>query len=238
MIALAVALGCLCLLFIPFAQKVRDGEGWVYSANNLKQIALALHNYHAVFKQFPPAVVRDKDGKPLYSWRVAILPYLEHDNLYKEFKLDEPWDSPQNIKLLEKMPREYSPAWLETKEPFTTYYQVIVGPGTVFEGPRPRLRDIPDGASKTLLIVEAAEPVLWSKPADLKYNPNGPIPALGGLFTKPTFFLGYESGRKPGFTAAFADGSTRFINLDTDEKTLRALITRNGGEPVDLSALD
>jgi hypothetical protein len=240
MISLAVALCFLCWALIPVAQKVRDGEGWVYSANNLKQIDLALHNYHQVFKQFPPAVVRGQDGRPLYSWRVAILPYLdlERDDLLKEFKLDEPWDSPHNIKLLERRPMVYAPAWRDTKIPHGTHYQVFVGPGTLFEGPRPSLRDIPDGADQTLLVVEAAEPVPWSKPVDLTYDPKGPLPRLGGLFSKPTFFMGWESGRKPGFNAVFADGSMRFIGSFTEESILRTLITRNGGEHVDLSILD
>ncbi len=63
--------------------------------NNLKQIALAYHNVHSATNTFPPPAIADKDGKPLLSWRVAILPYVEQQELYNKFKLDEPWDSPQ-----------------------------------------------------------------------------------------------------------------------------------------------
>jgi len=77
--------------------------------------------------------------------------------------------------------------------------------------------DFPDGLSATILIVEAAEPVPWPKPEELPYDPKKPLPKLGGLFSD-------------GFYAAFADGKVRFIRRDTDEKLIRAMITRNGGE--------
>lgn len=82
-----VSLGCF--LLYPRVVQVRNGEAWQRSANSLKSIAIALHHYHATCERFPPAVVRDKAGQPLYSWRVLLLPYLEEDNLYRQFKLDE-----------------------------------------------------------------------------------------------------------------------------------------------------
>src|SRR5207249_2796575 len=75
------------------------------SQNNLKQIGLAMHNYHDTYRHFPPQALTDKNGKPLLSWRVAVLPFIEQDNLYRQFKLDEPWDSEHNRKLLERMPK-------------------------------------------------------------------------------------------------------------------------------------
>ena len=98
------------------------------SSNNLKQIGVALHNYHGVYKTLPPPA-KTADGKPLLSWRVLILPFLEDDdNLYAQFKLDEPWDSPHNIKLLTKMPEVYAhPADPEAAKKGLTYYQVFVG---------------------------------------------------------------------------------------------------------------
>jgi hypothetical protein len=117
-------------------------------------------------------------------------------------------------------------------------YQVFVGPGTAFERDGLTFEDFPDGLANTILVVEGGEPVPWSKPAELAYDPAKPLPALGGLYTKPVHFLGYEVRRKPGFNALFADGTVRFIPSDTDETIIRALITRNGGELVDLSKLD
>jgi hypothetical protein len=113
-----------------------------------------------------------------------------------------------------------------------------VGPGTAFERAGLTLKDFPDGVENALLVVEAAEPVPWSKPADLVYDPDGPLPPLGCPFSRPVHFLCYEVYRKPGFNAVFGDGSSRFIDSRADEKTLRGLITRNGGEKVDLSKLD
>jgi hypothetical protein len=155
---------------------------------------------------------------------VLLLPYLEQQDLYKQFKLDEPWDSPNNLPLLEKMPRTYAPPRYKEHlvPPNHTICHVFVGPGTSFErGPAIRLQDgFPDGTSNTLFIVEAGEPVPWTKPEDLVYDPNGPLPQLKGLF-------------KHGFRVSMADGSRRFFSYDIPEKSLRALITRNGGEKAD-----
>jgi hypothetical protein len=232
----SVLVGLVFLLY-PSVVKVRDGEAWVRSAVSLKEIAIALHNYHSVHDHFPPAVVRDKNGQPLYSWRVLLLPYLEQDILYRKFKLDEPWDSPHNSQFLEPTPKCYVPRFGGNNPPGMTRYQVFVGPGTVFEHDGLTLDDITDGTAETLLVVEAGDPVPWSKPEDLTYSPDVPLPSLGGVFTKPVHFLGREIKRKPGFVAVFVDGTPRFIADDTDEVTIRSLITRNGGEKVDMSKL-
>ena len=91
-----------------------------------------MHNYHDHEKALPPAAVLGKDGRPLLSWRVLLLPYVEGQELYREFHLDEPWDSPHNIQLLERMPSAYEPF---KDSPFPrghTFYRVIVGPGSPF----------------------------------------------------------------------------------------------------------
>jgi hypothetical protein len=194
------------------------------SVNNLKQIGLALHHYHDAYGAFPQAALtkdmKDAGGKPLLSWRVAILPFLEEDTLYRQFKLDEPWDSPHNIKLLEKMPKVYAPVGVKTKQPHTTFYQGFSGPGAAFEVTRRiRIADFLDGTSNTILVAEAAEPVPWTKPEDMAYDPKKPLPKLGGM----------SSG---GFGAVFADGAGAFLRGNIDEKSLRALIGRNDGIPV------
>jgi RNA polymerase sigma factor (sigma-70 family) len=188
--------------------------------NNLKQMALAMHNYHDAYGRFPAPALRDKSGKPLLSWRVAILPFVEQDTLYKQFHLDEPWDSSHNKKLLAQMPALYAPTRTTTKEPYTTYDQVITGKGAMFEDRKgPRIADITDGTSNTIMIVEAGQAVPWTKPEDVEYDPEGPLPKLGAEFPE-------------GFLAAFADGSVHLIARSISEPILRALITRNGGEVI------
>jgi uncharacterized protein (TIGR03067 family) len=202
------------------------GASRAQSQNNLKQLAIAMHMYHDVHKALPNAAIYGKDRKPLLSWRVAILPYIEQAELYKEFKMDEPWDSPHNKKLLEKIPPVYAPLSGDAKQPYFTYYQVFTGPGTVFEGEmKIRFSQIPDGTSNTILIVEAGEAVPWTKPQDLPYDPQKDLPKLGGLFAD-------------GFNIAVCDGSVRWVTRRFNRALFRLAITRDDGQAVDLNRLN
>ena len=151
------------------------------SLGNLKQIGIAFHAYADSSVGNLPIDIRDKDGKALLSWRVAILPYIEENDLYKQFKLDEPWDSANNKKLIEKMPKIYAPVRVKAKEG-ETFYQVFTGEKAVF-GPKknPRMPEsFPDGTSNTGLVFEAGDPVIWSKPADMVFDEKKAVPKLGG----------------------------------------------------------
>ncbi len=169
----------------------------------------------------PPAAA--KQGKALLSWRVAVLPFVGESELYQQFKLDEPWDSPHNKKLLTKIPKVYADPTGKTRDRSATYYQVFVGPHAAFEK-HEFMRfpvSFPDGLSNTLLIVEAANPVPWTKPEDLHFAPDEPIPELGGPF--------------PGlFHAAFADGTVCAIAKKIDPGTLRNAIMRDDGQVVNV----
>jgi uncharacterized protein (TIGR03067 family) len=214
----------------PTAQeldKLKEAAGRAQHQHNFKQIALAFHNYHATYRQFPPHAIYSKDGKtPLLSWRVAILPYIEQEALYREFKLDEPWDSPHNRKLIAKMPKLYEPLGAGKKGENKTHYQVFTGPDTLFDGPaKMKFPQVTDGTSNTILVIEGKEPVVWSKPDDLVLpREKDKLPPLGGLF-------------KHGITAAFADGSVTTFRLDPDPTLLRAAVTPRGGEVVDFDKL-
>lgn len=203
-------------LLLPAVQKVREAANRLVSQNNLKQLGLAMHNYHDEHNRLPAQALRGKDGKPLLSWRVALLPYLEEDALYKQFKLDEPWDSAHNKKLLARMPRVYAhPA--AAAQPGLTFYQVFAGPDTPFGSQKGGVfAQIPDGLSNTLLAVEAAQAVPWTKPDDLPFDMQKPLPKLGGHFTN-------------GFNVLFCDGSVRFLPRNLPENTLRLLINRHDG---------
>jgi RNA polymerase sigma factor (sigma-70 family) len=185
------------------------------SVQNLKQIMLAVHNYASSHESRFPDNIRDKDGHPLLSWRVAILPFLEEDSLYSQLKLDEPWDGPHNKKLLAAMPKVYRAPTAGPRST-ETFYQRFAGPGTMLDVAGPvRFTDIRIGMSNTLFAVEAGSAVPWTKPEDIPYDPKKPLPKLGGVFPHV-------------ITGAFVDGSADVLRKDFDEGTLRAAITRGG----------
>jgi hypothetical protein len=226
-----VILGPLVLigiaLLLPAVHNVRVAASRVQSQNNMKQMGLAFHNYHDTYGTFPPAVVYSPDGKPLYSWRVLLLPFLGEERLYRQFKLNEPWDSPNNKPLLAQMPMVYEDPVHASRgqpaAPYVTHYQVLTGGGALFDlGPKAPLRtiaSITDGTSNTILAVEAPVPVRWTEPEDVPYAPDQPLPWLGHAESRNINLL-------------MADGSVRSLPKNIDEKTLRALITYNGNEIV------
>ncbi|HEY7329580.1 MAG TPA: DUF1559 domain-containing protein [Gemmataceae bacterium] len=209
------------LTLVEAVQKLRESAARVQGQNNLKQLGLAMHNYAASMGgRLPANATYSKDGKPLLSWRVLILPYIEQQQLYQEFHLNEPWDSEHNKTLLAKMPKIYaSPENEKTVQEHVTHYQAFLGKGAFFEG-KQGLRfpaEFVDGTSNTIMFVESANAVPWTKPEDISYDPAKPLPKLGLPHSR-------------GFQAAMCDGSVRMISHNITQQTLRAAITRNGGE--------
>ena len=212
-------------MMVPAIQKVRDAADRMTSQNNLKQIGIALHSYHDVMGTLPPAVVRDKNGKALYSWRVLILPYLEQDVIYKNWKKDEPWDSPHNKPLSDVVLKVYtipgSPDGISNRTP----YRVFIGKGTGFEELKGqpskgiRFADITDGTTNTIAVVEATETVPWAKPEELDFVAGKALPPLGPPW-------------RDEFNALLFDATVRFIPKTIKPQSLQAMITRNGGEIV------
>jgi prepilin-type processing-associated H-X9-DG protein len=210
----------MAVLLLPAVQAAREAARRAQCVNNLKQIGLAMHNYQSVNNSFPPAWTSDRDGRPLLSWRVLILPYVEQSALYQEFHLDEPWDSPHNSRLASRMPSVYACPSDPTKSPGMTSYEVLVGPRTLFPGGKATdLPQVTDGTSNTIMVAEAKRPVTWSAPDDLTPNPTLPNLGLGSL-------------HPGGFNVAMADGSVRFFKLSIAQQVLSALITRDGGEVI------
>ena len=212
-------------MFSEVADKSMESSRRRERLGRFKQLILAMFNYDAVNKHFPPAAICDKDGKPRLSWRVAVLPYLGEMELYKQFHLDEPWDSPHNRPLVEKMPDIFAdpdPKVRSAAGAGKTTFQVPVGKETLFysnEGTT--LREITDGTANTIALIEvdprrAAE---WTKPADWKVDLANPREGLG-------------SAAHDYVTAAYADGHVTILSRQQlDDKHLRANLTRAGGEP-------
>lgn len=198
--------------------------------NNLKQILLGLHSHHDAIGMFPGDVASDR--KTAWSWRVQILPFIEQDQLYRQLDMQLPWDNPRNKAILEKaeMPKVFEIPGRPAPKGHTYWRSFTLpkkaqptnGQPWLVEGERGTIiAGVTDGTSNTFAVVEAGEAVPWYAPDVLAYDGKRPLPPLGE-----------KDG--PGFLAGMADGSVRFIRAKTDEATVRAAITRNGGEVLTL----
>jgi hypothetical protein len=205
-------------LLLPAVQQVRVAAGRISSTNNLKQIGLAMHNYHDTKGTLPPAAICDKNGQPLLSWRVALLPFIEQQELFNKFKLDEPWDSENNKKLIPLMPKTYNDPMLAPPAG-TTNYRVIYGKDCAIGLQKSlTLLGIPDGTSNTGMVFQMADTTIWTRPDDFEYDKQKPLPKV----------FPYTSG----FLVLFADGSVRSMPRTTPERTLRLIIEANDGQGV------
>ncbi|MSR51171.1 MAG: hypothetical protein CK551_07610 [Planctomycetaceae bacterium] len=213
---MAIAVGML----LPAVQKVREAAQRMSSINNLKQIALAMHNYNSTYNGFPAAAICDKKtGKPLLSWRVAILPYIEEEALYKQFKMDEPWDSEHNLKLAKNMPKIYFHPKANKPGDNKTHYRLFYGKGAAFElNKTSQINNITDGLSNTLMAVEAEEPVVWTNPNDLAFDPTKALPKMLSIDGK--------------FSAAYCDGSVRTFKMPIDQEIFKLLLQKSDGKPI------
>jgi hypothetical protein len=183
--------------------------------NRMRSIGLAFQLYHAENARLPPAVLYGPTGIP-YSWRVALLPEFGtgEGELYCQYNKNEPWDSPSNRAVLAKMPKIYRMPGGDPKST-DTYYQVVVGPETLFPPGKARSREeVGNTVGHTILLVEATNPVPWTKPEDYAYSSNQPLPAMGMPW-------------RPQIHVLFADGSVRDASKSTPEQTWRILMTAN-----------
>lgn len=212
----AGAVPVLIGLMLPAIQSARMAARRAQSSNNVKQIMLAFHNYHAVNGHFPASAVTGPDGETKHSWRVALLPYLEEKTLYEQYKLDEPWNSEANLEVLKHMPQVFQYPGTSNDSTNTSYLGFVGEDTGLGDGEESvRIRDIRDGTSNTIMVVVSQQQIPWTKPEDLKYSPDEDLPKLG-----------FEPN---SFTAGLADGAALSISRNA-EKTIRAMITRSGGE--------
>lgn len=211
--------GVLAALLLPAVHQARESGRRNTCSNNLRQIALAMHNYADVYGTFPPAYVPDADGKPKHSWRVLILSFLGEQPLYDRYRFDEPWDGPNNRQLAAEMPGVYHcPSDVPGSE--NTSYVVATGPGTLFEeGKSATPGEIQHRASTTLLAAEITGPAIhWMEPRDLDSREMS-------YTINDSSGVGISSSHASGANIVFADGRVRFVSESIDSETLRALTT-------------
>ncbi len=212
----------LIAIMLPATRRVRPAARRTQCKNNLKQIGLALYNYHDTYHAFPPAFTIDAYGRPLHSWRTLILPYLDQQSLYEKIDLAKAWDDPVNAEAFKtnlavfRCPSTDCPM-------YHTTYMAVVGSRSCFQPTEPRsLSEITDNRSETLMVIEVAsdKTVHWMAPVD----------------TNEQFVLGFEPKTKfahpGGLQALLADGAVRFLSANLDTAVRRALISIDGNDSV------
>lgn len=217
-VLLLPCLGIMVGLLLPAVQAAREAARRMECSNNMKQIALALHNYHDTYRTFPPAYTVDGNGQPLHSWRTLILPYLGEQALYSSIDLNKPWDDPVNAQASRVMIKVYKCPSMKDQASPATCYQVIDDPASVFPGSKPvSFGSITDGTSTTLLVVESApaDAVPWMKPQDIPMA--NLMPPSG-------------SNHARGYHVTLADGSVQFVASSINPAQLRSMMTRSAGD--------
>ena len=223
-------LGCCFGLIVTLGRAVgaaREAARRSQCSCNFCGILLALHNYHSAYNALPPAYVVNASGRPMHSWRVLILPYIEQSALYNLYDFSEPWDGPNNVKLLNSMPPSFACPSRFSNPTNLTSYVAVTGPGTIFPGPSStKLDDVIDGTSNTLMVVEVDNvKVPWTAPIDLdvrtmSFRINDP--------KRPAISSKHPSGAHVGFV----NGHTRWAPDSVTPNNLKALLTIGGGEGI------
>ena len=215
----------------------REASRQAQCSNNMREIAHALRCYEAAWGCFPPAYVADDNGRPMHSWRVLILPYLEESRRYARYDFNEPWDGPNNRQLADDMPSIYRcPAQHGKNRQTATSYVAVVGPDTMWPGTGARKpAEVPDGLVNTVLLVEVAGPgVHWMAPRDLT------VEEFLKIHTSHSGSPQTDIHRARGYfcyscswNAAFADGHMRKVSVPFSTEILSACLTVDGGESFD-----
>ena len=230
LVALFVCGGAMALFFwrtagVPMPMPV---PSQAQCSNNLKQIGLAIHNYHDTYRCLPAAVLTDENDLPMRSWRVAILPFVEEAALYDMYDFNEPWDGPINSLLLDGLPSAYCCPDDYVLMPGMTSYVMIVGEGTLGGNPNEKVRfaDVVDGLSNTIMVMEVGSAgIPWMEPRDIT------VEEAVTYITDPTASQ-FQQVHPEGVNVLLGDGSTRLLPNSIDPETLRALLTRNDGQAV------
>lgn len=214
--------GILLAVLLPAVQHTRETARQSKCKYHLKQIGLAIHNYHDSYGSFPPAYIPDKSGRPMHSWRVLILPLLDEQDLYSRYNFSEPWNGPNNRLLLAQRPAIYSCGSEDRHDGTSSAYAAVFGDACAFRKKSAiRRSDITDGVSRTMLIGEAVDAnIPWTKPEDVEISVHG---RLGDP-------QGFTSRHAGGFHAIMSDGSVRMISNAINQKDLDGMYTISGHE--------
>lgn len=222
LLGLTIVAVLVALLFPATRRGGREAARRTQCRNNLKNIAMALHNYESIYHALPPAYTVDAAGKPMHSWRTLILPYLDEQALYNRIDLLRPWDDPANAEAFKTIPSVFRCPSVVLPPGFTGYLGVV-GSNACFDPVNPRaFSELTDGTTETLMVFEVApgQAVHWMAPQDtteemvLDFGSDGKHPHTGGT------------------QVAFADGSTRFLSVNMSPEILRALISIAGNDHV------
>lgn len=233
-LALLAAIG----VFFPALQSPREAGRFTQCNMNLRQIGLAMFNYHQKYGCFPPAFVADQNGKPKHSWRVLLLPFLDQIALYKQYRFDEPWNGPHNSQLAGQMPQIYGCPTCKYQlrdEPAQSQacYAMLVGPHAITDGPTPRkMGDIKDGISNTATVAECAGAgINWLEPRDIDVGKM--TYRIASLGDAQRVCLTDICTSHPGVAnVLFCDGAVHRVPVDIEPGRLKSLITIDGREPV------
>jgi hypothetical protein len=214
----------------------REARSRTFCADHLRQIAVALYEYRQDYGSFPPAYVADRDGRPMHSWRVLILPYLRCQSLYKRYDFSEPWDGPNNKKLLASCPWAYiCPSDTAAASPpvTCTNYVAVVGPGAAWSGVKPtRIADVTPRERTVMLIEAAGGDVAWTEPRDFSLDPDAASspgrPTISSNHVPPGSFFHVP---RPKVHVILADGNVQLVPADVLTGPDSAALLRVGGFP-------
>lgn len=243
-----VVLGCLTAqILLPAISSARSAAKRSHCLSNIKELYIALENYHHKHGSYPPAYLADSQGTPIHSWRVLLLPYLGENELYRHYDFDEPWNGPNNRKLWDRMPEVYACPAQERRrslgdEPFgpmprhAANYFAVVDESTAWPGARPlKSSEITDDAGETILLIEysgSTDP--WTAPVDLTLDEAAALfetsDPKGHLIIDENldfFMIGFERSL---YATAFADGRVQTLRSAMGRDLARAMFTVAGRE--------
>jgi prepilin-type processing-associated H-X9-DG protein len=229
-LALSVVLVLIILIcafvLLPMVERTREATRKVICTENLQRIGQALLAYRARYGGFPPSYLADEQGRPVHSWRVLLLPYLDEEKLFSQYNLKELWNSPRNSALAQRMPAIYHcPSDLQDEDSGIgqVSYLAVVGPGTVFDGVKPE--NFPGGPSEVIMLVEsAASGINWLKPRDLDVN------QMSMKVNDPAIHDAVRSNHSHGANVLTCDGQVQFLDQNTDSQVLEDMLSISGGE--------